>query len=197
MIQKITPDLREKLNLKDERGALVADVVPGGPADKAGIKRGDVILGFNGKEIKESSQLPYLVGSTPVGQVTMVDVIRKGEKQSFEVKIAELKEENVSQAVSKERPVLGMTVQEITPEIAQKLGLKEKSGVVILRIKDYSPAAEAGLRPGDVILEMDNMAIPNIDTFNKKIQEYKKGAAVLLLVKRQDSTLFLTLKVSE
>ena len=197
MIQKITPDLREKLNLKDERGALVADVVPGGPADKAGIKRGDVILGFNGKEIRESSQLPYLVGSTPVGQVTTVDVIRKGEKQSFEVKIAELKEENVSQAVSKERPVLGMTVQEITPEIAQKLGLKEKSGVVILRIKDYSPAAEAGLRPGDVILEMDNMAIPNIDTFNKKIQEYKKGSAVLLLVKRQDSTLFLTLKVSE
>jgi serine protease Do len=68
---------------------------------------------------------------------------------------------------------------------------------VILRIKDYSPAAEAGLRPGDVILEMDNMAVPNVDTFNQKIQEYKKGAAILLLVKRQDSTLFLTLKVVE
>jgi len=172
-------------------------VVPGGPADKAGIKRGDVILGFNGKEIKESSQLPYLVGSTPVGQVVKVDVIRTGEKQSFEVKIAELKEGKMAQAVGQEKPVLGMTVHEITPEIAKNLGLKEKSGVVILRIKDYSPAAEAGLRPGDVILEMDNMAIPNIDTFNKKIQEYKKGAAVLLLVKRQDSTLFLTLKVSE
>jgi serine protease Do len=90
-----------------------------------------------------------------------------------------------------------MTVQEITPEIAKNLGLKDKSGVVILRIKDYSPAAEAGLKPGDVILEMDNVAIPTIDTFNKKIQEYKKGAAILLLVKRQDSTLFLTLKVSE
>ena len=197
MIQKITPDLKEKMNLKNEQGALVADVVPGGPADKAGIKRGDVILGFNGKEIKESSQLPYLVGSTPVGQVVKVDVIRTGEKQSFEVKIAELKEEKMAQAVGQEKPVLGMTVHEITPEIAKNLGLKEKSGVVILRIKDYSPAAEAGLRPGDVILEMDNMAIPNIDTFNKKIQEYKKGAAVLLLVKRQDSTLFLTLKVSE
>jgi serine protease Do len=69
MIQKITPDLKEKLNLKDDRGALVADVVSVGPADKAGIKRGDVIVGFNGKEIKESSQLPYLVRSTPVGQL--------------------------------------------------------------------------------------------------------------------------------
>ena len=197
MIQKITPDLKEKLSLKDERGALVADVVPGGPADKAGIKRGDVIIGFNGKEVKESSQLPYLVGSTPVGQVVKVDVIRKGEKKSFEVKIAELKEENVNQAVSKEAPVLGMTVHEITPEIAKNLGLKEKSGVVILKIKDYSPAAEAGLRPGDVILEMDNMAVPNIEVFNKKIQEYKKGTTILLLIKRQDSTLFLTLKVSE
>jgi serine protease Do len=197
MIQKITPDLKEKLNLKDERGALVADVVSGGPADKAGIKRGDVILTFNGNEIRESSQLPYLVGSTPVGQVAKVEVIRKGEKQSFEVKIAELKEENVSQALSREKPILGMTVHEITPEIAKNLKLREKSGVVVLQVKDYSPAAEAGLRPGDVILEIDNTAIPNVDTFTRKIQEYKKGDGILFLVKRQDSTLFLTLKVSE
>jgi serine protease Do len=197
MIQKITPDLKEKLNLKDERGALVADVVSGGPADKAGIKRGDVIVGFNGKEIKESSQLPYVVGSTPVGQAAKVDVMRKGEKQSFEVKIAELKEENVSQAVLKEKPILGMTVREITPEIAKNLRLREKSGVVVLQVKDNSPAAEAGLRPGDVILEIDNTAIPNLDIFTRKIQEYKKGDGILFLVKRQDSTLFLTLKVSE
>ena len=197
MIQSITPDLKQKLNLKDERGALVADVVAGGPADKAGIKRGDVIVGFNGKEIKESSQLPYLVGSTPVGEVAKVEVIRKGEKQSFEVKIAELKEENLTRSATKEKPVLGMTVREITPEIAKSLGLREKSGVVIERIKDYSPAAEAGLRPGDVILEMDNTPISNVDVFTKKIKEYKKGDAILFLVKRQDSTLFLTLKVSE
>jgi serine protease Do len=197
MIQKITPDLKEKLNLKDERGALVADVVSGGPADKAGIKRGDVILTFNGNELRESSQLPYLVGSTPVGQVAKVEVIRKGEKQSFEVKIAELKDENVNQAVSREKPILGMTVHEITPEIAKNLKLREKSGVVVLQVKDYSPAAEAGLRPGDVILEIDNTAIPNVDTFTRKIQEYKKGDGILFLVKRQDSTLFLTLKVSE
>jgi serine protease Do len=124
-------------------------------------------------------------------------VIRKGEKQSFEVKIAEMKEESVSQAVSREKPVLGMAVREITPEIAKNLGLKEKSGVVIVRIKDYSPAAEAGLRPGDVILEIDSTPIPNVDTFTKKIEGYKKGDAILFLVKRQDSTLFLTLKVSE
>ncbi len=197
MIQKITPDLKEKLNLKDEGGALVADVIAQGPADRAGIKRGDVIIAFNGKEVKESSQLPYLVGSTPVGQLTKVDVIRGGERQSFDVKIAELKEENVKQVSGREKPILGMTVHEITPDIAKNWGLKEKTGVVVLHVKDYSPASEAGVRPGDVILEIDNAAIPNVDTFMKKIQGYKKGDAVLFLIKRQDSTLFLTLKVAE
>jgi serine protease Do len=197
MIQKITPDLKEKLGLKDEKGALVADVVTGGPAEKAGIKRGDVIVGFDGKEIKESYELPYIVASTPVGKLVKVDVIRKGERKSFEVKIGELNEEKVSQAPGQEKPKLGVTVRDITPEIAKNLGLTENSGVVITQVQDYSPAADAGLKPGDVILEMDHAGIPNVDTFNKKIQEYKKGDIILLLVKRQDSTLFLTLKVSD
>jgi serine protease Do len=197
MIQKITPDLKEKLGLKDEKGALVADVVTGGPAEKAGIKRGDVIVGFDGKEIKESYELPYIVASTPVGKLVKVDVIRKGERKSFEVKIGELNEEKVSQAPGQEKPKLGVTVRDITPEIAKNLGLTENSGVVITQVQDYSPAADAGLKPGDVILEMDHAGIPNVDAFYKKIQEYKKGDIILLLVKRQDSTLFLTLKVPD
>ncbi len=197
MIQKITPDLKAKLGLRDEKGALVADVIAGGPADKAGIKRGDVIVGFNGKEIKDSYELPYIVGSTPVGKLVKVDVIRKGERKSFEVKIAELKEEKTSQALAQEKPKLGMTVREITPEIADNLGLSEKSGVVIVQVEDYSAAGEAGLKPGDVILEMDHAGIPSVDAFNRKVREYKKGDTILFLVKRQGSTLFLTLKVPD
>jgi serine protease Do len=197
MIQKITPDLKAGLGLKDEKGALVADVIAGGPADKAGIKRGDVIVGFNGKEISESYELPYIVASTPVGKLVKVDVIRKGERKSFEVKIGELKEEKVRQALGQEKPKLGLTVREITPEIAKSLELTESGGVVITEVQDSSPAADAGLKPGDVILEMDHASIPNVDTFDKKIQEYKKGDIILLLVKRQNSTLFLTLKVPD
>jgi serine protease Do len=195
MIQKITPDLKAKLGLKDEKGALVADVVAGGPADKAGIKRGDVIVGFNGKEIRESYELPYIVASTPVDKLVNVDVIRKGERKSFEVKIGELNEKKVSQALGQEKPKLGMKVREITPEIAKSLGLTESSGVVITEVQDSSPAADAGLKPGDVILELDHASMSNVDTFDKKIQEYKKGDIILFLVKRQNSTLFLTLKV--
>jgi serine protease Do len=197
MIQKITPDLKEKLGLKDEKGALVADVVSGGPAGKAGIKRGDVIVSFDGKEIRESNELPYIVASTPVGKLVKVDVIRKGERKSFEVKIGELKEEKVSQAQGQEKPKLGMTVREITPEIAKSLGLNESSGVVITQVQDSSPAADAGLKPADVILEMDHASIPDVDAFNKKIEGYKKGDIILLLVKRQNSTLFLTLNVPD
>jgi serine protease Do len=197
MIQKITPDLKAKLGLKDEKGALVADVVTGGPADRAGIKRGDVIVGFDGKEITGSNELPYIVASTPVGKLVKVDVIRKGMRRSFEVKIGELKEEKTGQALGQEKPKLGMTVREITPEIAKNLGLSESSGVVITQVQDSSPAAEAGLRPGDVILELDHASIPDVNAFNKKIHEYKKGDVILLLVKRQDSTLFLTLKVPD
>jgi serine protease Do len=197
MIQKITPDLKATLGLKDEKGALVADVIAGGPADKAGIKRGDVIVGFNGKEIRESYELPYIVASTPVGKLVKVDVIRKGERKSFEVKIGELKEKNVRQAEVQEKSKLGLTVREITPEIAKSLQLTERSGVVITEVQDSSPAADAGLKPGDVILELDHASIPNVDTFDKKIQEYKKGDIILLLVKRQNSTLFLTLKVPD
>jgi serine protease Do len=197
MIQKITPDLKAKLGLKDEKGALVADVVAGGPADKAGIKRGDVIVGFNGKEIRNSYELPYIVASTPVGKVVKVEVIRKNERKNFEVKIGELKGEKGRLAFGQEKAKLGMTVHQITPEIAKSMGLSENSGVVITEVQDSSPAADAGLKPGDVILELDHASVPNVETFDKKIETYKKGDVILLLVKRQDSTLFLTLKVPD
>ncbi|MCJ7593695.1 MAG: Do family serine endopeptidase, partial [Desulfobacterales bacterium] len=125
MIQKITPEIKEKLKLKDDKGALVADATAGGPAEKAGIKRGDVIVSFNGKEVKETADLPYMVASTPVGKVVAVEVIRKGERKSLQVKLGELKEEEEAPVVSEAKPRLGMTVEEITPEVTKELGLAE------------------------------------------------------------------------
>ncbi|MFH1491395.1 MAG: DegQ family serine endoprotease [Pseudomonadota bacterium] len=197
MIQDISKELKEKLRLADEKGALVADVKGGGPADKAGIKRGDVIVSFDGKEIHESNDLPYLVASTPVGKTVRVMVLRKGRKTDIEVKIGELEEEEEAPEVEEPEAQLGLTVQEITPEIAGQFGLSEKSGLVVMGVESGSPAAEAGMSPGDIILEMDQEPLKDLSEFNKKIKEYKKGDTVLLLVERRGSTVYLTLKVSE
>jgi len=196
-VQKITPELREKLKLKEERGALVADVTAAGPAEKAGIKRGDVIVSFNGKEIKDTSDLPYAVASTPVGKTVNVDVIRKGQKKSFQVKIGELKEQKEEQEPPQVRPSLGMTVEEFTPEDAKLYGLSDSSGLVVAEVEEGSPASAAGITQGDVILEMDQEPVKDVESFEKKIAGYKKGDTVLLLIKRRNATLYATLKVTE
>jgi serine protease Do len=197
MIQKITPELKDKLDLKDEKGALVADVTKDGPADKAGIQRGDVIVSFDGREIKEMSDLPYIVASTPVGKSVTVEVIRKGGRKTFQVKIGELKEEKKAGVVSEAKPQLGMSVEEITPELAKNFGLTETTGVVVVQVEEGTPAAEAGLRAGDVIVEIDQDPVENIRRFNQKLETYKKGDTILFLVKRQGATVFLTLKVED
>ncbi len=196
MIQTITPELKEKLGLKDDKGALVGDVTPGGPADKAGIRRGDVIVQFDGRDIAEMKDLPYMVASTPVGKKVIVKVIRRGKPQDIEVVLGELKEEAEGTAPEGEtRPEWGMLVENLTPELAQRFGLSERSGVVVVQVARGTPAAEAGLRPGDLILEIDQEPVDNVSQFNRKVSDYKEGDTVLLLVKRGGSTLYLTLKV--
>ncbi len=197
MIQTITPELKDKLDLKDEKGALVADVTSGGPADKAGIKRGDVIVTFDGKEIKEMKDLPYIVGSTPVGKEVTVEVIRKGRIERIEVKIGELEGEKEAQVEVAEGPKLGLTVHELTPELARGYGLTETSGLVAVDVEGNSPASEAGIRPGDLIVEIDQVPVRDLDRFNKLISGYRDGDTVLFLVKRRGTTLYLTLKVTE
>lgn len=196
MIQKVTPELKDKFSLKDEKGALVADVTAGGPADKAGIKRGDVIVSFNGKQIDEMNDLPFIVGSTPVGTSVDVGVIRDGQKKTLKVKIGELKEEKEPLEVAKAEPELGMTVEEITPQLAESLGLSEKTGLVVMQVESNSPADEAGLKQGDIILEIDQVPAKDLEGFLKKIREYNTGDTILFLIKRGGKTLYLTLKVS-
>jgi len=197
MIQKITPELKTKLNLKDSNGALVADVTSGGPAEKAGIKRGDVIISFDGKKINEMKELPYIVASTPVGATVPVVVIRNGKEQVFKAEIGELKEEEkgFEEGIAKQR--FGMKVEYVTPQLAKEFGLSETTGILITQVDNNSPAAEAGLRPGDIILEIDQAPAGNLTDFLGRTERYKKGDTILFLIRRGNSTLYLTLKVDE
>lgn len=198
MIQQITPELQEKLDLEDQKGALVADVTPGGPADKAGIQRGDVIVTFDGQEVQEMNELPMMVGSTPVGREVEVEVIRKGRKKGFDVEIGKLEEGEEAKAEPDEaRTDLGMRVEELTPELAQKLNLSEHGGLVVADVDPNSPAAEAGIRPGDQILEVDQIVMDTLDEYWDTISDYEEGDTILFLIRRGGKTLYLTLEVWE
>ena len=198
MIQKITSELKEKLDLRDEKGALVADVTPDGPAKKAGIKRGDVIISFDGKEIQEMDELPFIVASTPVGKDVEVEVIRDGKKKSIQVKVGELEEEKSAERIATEEgPNLGITVEEVTPEIARQYGLSQKEGLLVIQVENGSPAEEAGIKQGDIILEIDQEPMENLYKYGEKIRQYKKDDTILFLINRRGTTLYLTLKVWE
>jgi len=195
VIQPITPELAESFKLKDQSGSLIADVDPDGPASKAGIKRGDVIIAFNGKKIKEWSDLPALVASTRVGTEVEVKVIREGKSETIKVKLGELKEGRIASREPVREEVLGLAVQELTPELAERFGVDQKTGVIISRIAEGSPAAEVGLRPGDLILEINRQPIDSLRAYSNTVNRIKKDDIVLFLVKRGANTLFYTLKV--
>jgi len=172
MIQKITPELKEKLELKDEKGALVADVTPGGPADKAGIKRGDVIVSFDGKEIREMNALPYIVASTPVGKTVTVVLVREGREMQIKVKIGELKEEEPQTLTGEEESNLGMTLEEVNPDLAQKFGLSQEHGLVVVEVEKNSPAEEAGIREGDILVEIDQQPLEEMSQYRALLRRY-------------------------
>ena len=126
--------------------------------------------------------------------------MRKGQKIALKAKIEEFSEgeAGTGQREEPEGPaLLGLRVEQLTPEIAKYFGLSETSGLVIAEVDSDSPAAEAGLRPGDLIYEVDQVPVKDLKTFNQKMKTYKPGDTILFLIKREDSTLYLTLKVGK
>jgi serine protease Do len=193
LIQKVTPEIAESLGIDKARGALVANVSKDGPAEKAGVKVGDVIVEFDGKEIKESGDLPIVVARTPVDRKVRMKVLRDKKDLQLTVTVGELKDEEVV-ASAPEKGELGMTVQKLTPQMAESLGLERAEGVVVSAVDPGSAADEAGIRRGDVVLEIDRKPIRGIEEYKKAVAGARKGKGVLFLVRRGESTLFLALK---
>ncbi len=196
MIQKITPDLAKSFSLTDKKGALVGDVIPEGPAAKAGIKRGDVIVKFNGQEVSSMEQLPKIVARTTPNTDVNVEVVRDGEPMTLNVRIAILKdgEQKVARGETAEDP-LGMQGQDITPELAQSLNLDSEEGVLVSDVTAGLSAAEAGIKRGDVITEIDRKPISNMVQYNRSLGAIKKGRTVLFLIRRGGSTIYIAVKI--
>jgi serine protease Do len=192
-IQEVTPALAKSFGLAAPTGALVAGVQKDGPAGKAGVQRGDIIIKFNGETVHDEHELPEMVASTSLKKSVPIEVIRGDKHVTLNATIEELKDAQVASAKDSEEPGTswGMQVQDITPEIAAQLHTPNAKGVVIRNVRPDSSAAEAGLQAGDMVLEIDHKKVGSADDFAsmaKAAQKDKKSA--LLLVQRGSSTLY-------
>jgi len=194
-IQSISADIAGAMKLDTDKGALVADVIPGGPADEAGIKRGDVIIGFNGKTVKNSHDLPTMVAATAVGDKAAVTVLRNGKKADIKVKVAELPSDGSSVESSAEptQGKWGLQLQDLTPDLARQLGLETDHGVLIAGVQPGSPAEDATIRQGDVILEVNRQPVKTVQEVKKEIDKAEGKSSLLLLVQRGQTRRFVAL----
>ncbi len=200
LIQDVTRDLAESFNMKKPMGALVARVLPNSPSEKAGFKVGDIIVKFNGHEVGDSSSLPPIVGRTRMDTGVPVEIIRNGKKRTLKVVIGELPTDEelaaggVSNSTSNVKS-LGLVVRVLEAE--EKKRLEEgQQGIFVETVKE-GVAAESGLRQGDIILRVNNIAIESVAQFKKIVDGLPAGKSVPLLVQRGSGPHFLALKIPE
>lgn len=208
-IQTVTEELAEGLRLDKPRGALVASVTPGGPAESSGIQQGDVVLRFDGREVTDMRKLPRMVAETPIGKAVPVTVWRKGKEEVVQVTLGRLDEEQVAKASLDTGPVeqetgkiadLGLALGQITPELRQQFELDEKAkGVVITEVDEAGSGAEKGLRPGDVIVEVDQEEVSTPGQVAERVQKAKDEGfrVVTLLVYRQGDFQWIAVRIDK
>jgi len=206
-IQQVTDEIAESLGLNRARGALVAGVTDGGPAEKGGLESGDVVLKFDNKDVTEMRRLPRLVAETPVDKDVPVTVWRKGKEQNVRVKVGELKEDQTASATpstgesqrgtpSGAVSVLGMGLSDVNGRLREQFRLpNDAKGVVVVDVQGNSPAGEKGIRAGDLVLEVAQDKVDNAGDVKSRIDKAKaaKRKSILLLVERQGDQRFVVL----
>ena len=196
MIQDLTPELAKSFEISQTKGVIVADMVPNGPAEKAGLKRGDIVTGLNGKDVETAHILSRTVANTPPGASIPLRIIRDGKSKEVKVTVGTMPEEGAEAAApARKESAWGLTVQNLSSELAKKFGRNpDEQGVIVTEVKPGSAAAEARLRPGDLIKEANRQKIQNLRDYNQATQKMKKGESLLLLIKRGENTLYVVLK---
>ncbi len=192
IIQEITPELAEGIGLQNTDGALIADVSPDSPADRARLKSGDVVIKFNDQPIEEFSDLTRFVGATKPDSDVNLTIIRNGSEKVLNVQLGELKDKQ-KPAVQDNQPEskIGLIVKEITPQMAKKYNLDREEGVIIINVERGSKAFDAGFRSGDIIVNIDKEEINSIDEYEKAIERVINGKLALFLVKRGENSLYI------
>ncbi|MFM9835721.1 MAG: DegQ family serine endoprotease [Methylophilaceae bacterium] len=197
-IQELTKELAESFGMKNTNGALIAGVEKGGPAEKGGLEAGDVITKFDGKIITTSSDLPRAVGAVKPGKTVVVEILRKGSPKSLNIAIGEVPADAPDAIPATGKPPakaesnkIGLTLKDLTPQ--QKKKLNGKNGLVV--VESTGSAAQAGIRPGDVILGLNSSNTQSVEAFNKQINAVPAGKTVAVLVQRGDNTLYVPIKV--
>ncbi len=200
-IQEVTPQLAEEFNLKESKGSLVADVLPGSPAERSGLRRGDVIVTFMGQKIENASQLRNLAAQTAVGTKATVVIIREKREKEVVIMVDEQPKdmsgagEQGEQGERTSTLLNGVEVRNLTPELVKQFGLnRDDKGVLVTWVEPGSLVEEAGLQRGDLIMEVNRKSVQNMDEYDAAVSKARKETSVLLLVKRQGRTLFLPIK---
>ncbi len=193
VIEDVNAETAAALGMHEAHGALVANVTQGSPAAAAGCRVGDVIVRFDGAAIEKSSDLSLVVARTSVGKAVDVMVLRDGRPVSLTVRIGKLRDDEAMVALERGNE-LGLTVREMTRQFFGVPGARGRQGVVVTGVESGSPAEQAGIRVGDVILEIDRKPIGGLQDFRQVVSKLTKGSGILFLVKREDTTLFLALR---
>ncbi|MDR2198062.1 MAG: Do family serine endopeptidase [Deltaproteobacteria bacterium] len=192
IIQEVTPELAQYFGLKEPRGALIGQVQPDTPAAQAGFKEGDIVLNFDGKDIKQFQDLSSFVADTDVGKEAKVVVFRDKKENTLTVKVGLLPDAAQSAPGSGTSPEdIGLQVRELTPDLARSLGVPP-GGVVVQNVDPSSAAAQAGIRPNDVILKIDDKDVKSLNDFQLALNGHAKGEAYVFWLKRGDINLFLS-----
>jgi serine protease Do len=198
MVQPVTSDLAESLGLKDVGGALIGDVTPGSAADRAGLKRGDVIQAFNGQSVRDTNTLRNRVSETAPGSTADVTIVRDGKEKHVNVKLDEAAGDKIARRDNESGTVdqasLGVSVAPLTPELASQYKLpRDTHGVIVQDVDPDGRAADAGIRAGDVIEEVNRQPVQSVEDLRSALRK-TSDRPVLLLVNRQGSGRFVTVR---
>ncbi|HWR91966.1 MAG TPA: Do family serine endopeptidase [Desulfobacterales bacterium] len=185
-IQDLKGELAEYYGAKNSEGVLVTEVVPGNPAEKAGIKAKDIITAVDGEKVKNSRELTAKAATLPVGETTKITVVRDGKEKSFDVKVAKrpLTVADAGKPPVEKEGEYGLQVTDLTPELAQRLKTNREAGVVVVGVRPDSKAYKAGVEQGDLILEVNRQSVSSTGELKQLLAKHKGGDAIALLVQR-------------